>query len=86
MASKDQYGRIMLCDILYIILLKPKENLHVHNTSHGTLNTKHILKVQSDSKLLSGFPFAGHGNHDNNLESSCIFPVKVDTCDNIERT
>jgi hypothetical protein len=25
--------------------------------------------MQGDSKLLSGFPFLGHGNPDNNLES-----------------
>jgi hypothetical protein len=29
--------------------------------------------IQSDSKLLSAFPFIGHGNHDNNLESSGTF-------------
>jgi hypothetical protein len=29
------------------------------------------LKLQADSKLLSGFPFIGHGNSDNNLESTC---------------
>jgi hypothetical protein len=31
-------------------------------------------KLQSDSKLLSGFPFilVGYGNPDNNLESLCI--------------
>jgi hypothetical protein len=28
--------------------------------------------MQNDSKLLSGFPFIGHGNPDNNLESRCI--------------
>jgi hypothetical protein len=28
--------------------------------------------IQSDSTLLSGFPFTGHGNPENNLESSCI--------------
>jgi hypothetical protein len=28
--------------------------------------------VQSDSKLLSGNPFIGHGNPDNNLKSLCI--------------
>jgi hypothetical protein len=28
--------------------------------------------IYSDSKLLSGFPFIGHGNPNNNLESSCI--------------
>jgi hypothetical protein len=30
------------------------------------------LALQSDSKLLSGFPWPINGNHDNNLESSCI--------------
>jgi hypothetical protein len=29
--------------------------------------------VQNGSKLLSLFPFIGHGNPDNNLELSCIF-------------
>jgi hypothetical protein len=29
--------------------------------------------VQDDSKLLSGFPFIGHGSPDSNLESLCIF-------------
>jgi hypothetical protein len=29
--------------------------------------------IQSDSELLSGFPFIGHGNPDNTLESFCIF-------------
>jgi hypothetical protein len=27
------------------------------------------LNIQDDSRLLSGFPFIGHGNPDNNLES-----------------
>jgi hypothetical protein len=31
-----------------------------------------FTNVQSDSKLLSGFPFMDHGNTDNNLESLCI--------------
>jgi hypothetical protein len=30
------------------------------------------LFIQSDSKLLSGVLFIGHGNPDNNLESLCI--------------
>jgi hypothetical protein len=29
-------------------------------------------KVQDNSKLLSQFPFIGHGNPDNNLELPCI--------------
>jgi hypothetical protein len=28
---------------------------------------------------MSGFPFVGHGNPDNNLGSHCITPVRVDT-------
>jgi hypothetical protein len=32
---------------------------------------EHGLDLQSDSKLLSGFPFIGYVNPDNNLESSC---------------
>jgi hypothetical protein len=35
-------------------------------------NTCVHVQSESDSKLLSGFPFIGHGNSDNNLESSCI--------------
>jgi hypothetical protein len=31
-----------------------------------------IFIIRGDSKLLSGFPFIGHGKPDNNLESSCI--------------
>jgi hypothetical protein len=31
--------------------------------------------IESDSKLLSEFPFIGHGNPDNNLESVCTFRV-----------
>jgi hypothetical protein len=27
-------------------------------------------EIQADSKLLSGFPFIGHGNTDNNLEQT----------------
>lgn len=34
---------------------------------------QHVLKIQSDPKLLSGFPFIGHGKNDNNLESSCVW-------------
>jgi hypothetical protein len=30
------------------------------------------LAVEGDSKLFSGFPFIGHRNADNNLESLCI--------------
>jgi hypothetical protein len=30
------------------------------------------VKVWSDSKLLSGFPFISHGNPNNNLKSLCI--------------
>jgi hypothetical protein len=30
-------------------------------------------EIQSDSKLLSGFPFINRGNSDNNVESLCIF-------------
>jgi hypothetical protein len=30
------------------------------------------IKIQDDSKLLSVFPFIGHGKTDNNLESLCI--------------
>jgi hypothetical protein len=33
--------------------------------------------VATDSKLLSGFPFVGHGNFYNNLESSCIIEIAV---------
>jgi hypothetical protein len=29
--------------------------------------------IQNYSKLLSEFPFIGHGNTDNNLESSCMY-------------
>jgi hypothetical protein len=38
-----------------------------YNAEHHTLHY-----IQSDSKLLSGFLFIGHGNTDNNLESPCI--------------
>jgi hypothetical protein len=31
-----------------------------------------VGKLQSDSKLLSGFPWPINGNPDNNLESLCI--------------
>jgi hypothetical protein len=30
------------------------------------------VELQSDYKLLSGFPFIDHRNIDNNLESLCI--------------
>jgi hypothetical protein len=33
--------------------------------------------VQGDSELLSGFPFIGHGNPDNNLESRCMSSFMV---------
>jgi hypothetical protein len=35
-------------------------------------NTCAQLQSEGDSKLLSGFPFIGHGNPDNNLESFYI--------------
>jgi hypothetical protein len=35
-----------------------------------------VIKIQSDSKLLSGFPWHINGNSDNNLES----PVYRDIC------
>jgi hypothetical protein len=34
-------------------------------------------EVQSDSKVLSGFPFIGHGKLDKNLESSCTFDIRI---------
>jgi hypothetical protein len=40
------------------------------------LSEYHLFKkvyVQDDSKLLSGFPFIGHGNPDNNLKSFCVY-------------
>jgi hypothetical protein len=44
--------------------------------SHKTLSTRQKLnetaKIQSDSKILSGFPFIDHGNLYNILESLCI--------------
>jgi hypothetical protein len=33
----------------------------------------YLFTLQFDSKFLSGFPFIGHGNLDNTLESPCIF-------------
>jgi hypothetical protein len=33
--------------------------------------------MQGDSKLLSGVPFIGHGNSDNNLESLCNVDVAL---------
>jgi hypothetical protein len=36
--------------------------------------------TQGDSKLLSGFPFIGHGNPKNNLESACIVKSALGSC------
>jgi hypothetical protein len=33
------------------------------------------MKVQDDSKLLSGVPLLSHGNPDNDLESFCVLLV-----------
>jgi hypothetical protein len=33
----------------------------------------HVGIIQDDSKLLSGFPFIGHGNPDNNLNHSVYY-------------
>jgi hypothetical protein len=34
------------------------------------MNNGNMLKIQDDAKLLSGFPYTGHGKPDNNLASS----------------
>jgi hypothetical protein len=43
---------------------------------HYTINidgvTLHFINIKTDSTLLSGFPFIGNGDPDNNLESLCI--------------
>jgi hypothetical protein len=36
------------------------------------------IKIQSDSKLLAGFPWPIKGNPDNNLESLCIWGQRID--------
>jgi hypothetical protein len=69
-----------------IILLDPRKIFICTTLLMGPWIHNRFLKVRSDSKLMSGFPFVGHGNPDNNLESHSITPVKVDTCDNVERT
>jgi hypothetical protein len=61
------------------ILLRNKKNVSSQEQKpYNTLclskkiTLKIILTIQSDSKLLSGFPWPINGNSDNNLESSCI--------------
>jgi hypothetical protein len=36
-----------------------------------------VILVQDDSKLLSAFPFIGHGNPNSNLESLCMIEMRV---------
>jgi hypothetical protein len=36
------------------------------------VSIRFLFAIEDDSKLLSGFPFIGHGNADNNVESPCI--------------
>lgn len=80
MAYKDQREKIILYNILYMYYItRAKEKYsYAHNYSWD-LQSQQIPKVQSDSQKMSGFPFVGHGNPDNNLGSHCITPVRVDT-------
>jgi hypothetical protein len=53
----------------------------MHSRRHKSINFLELfavnrIEIQSDSTLLLGFPFIGHGNPDSNLESSRIFPQK----------
>lgn len=54
------------------IVLSAKTSLRAHNTL-GNIYYIHVNTIlQGDSKLLSEFPFIGHGYHDSNLDSPRI--------------
>jgi hypothetical protein len=51
----------------------------MYSRRHKTINFHELFAINQsephiDSKLLSEFPFTGHGAPDNNLESTYIFP------------
>jgi hypothetical protein len=46
-------------------------SLRVSHQTTGVINFGSV-RLYSDTKVLSGFPFISHGNPDNILESLCI--------------
>jgi hypothetical protein len=67
------------------LTLSPTNNTHNSSAVNGLFHirwytTSTSIKIQDDSKLLSGFAFIDLGNPDSNLESLCIISThRIDT-------
>jgi hypothetical protein len=49
----------------------------VYRTEDIIISFCNLITIQSDSKILSGFPWAINGKPDNNLESPCTFLISL---------